>query len=207
MVDITGVDVAVWQGDIDFTALAGGTALRFAYIRLCKGLNEFDTKAVQNMRGFAQIGVPFGLYHRIDTTQGSPEQHALYFLSCLRQVLDEAPAPHLAHALDYENDVMGGGPWCRSYMAGVRGVTGDRRYVLYSSGSWFGKQIGPEAYADPEVKLWVADTGKWTGATPGNPKFKHPQSVIHQYSHEGRVPGIGPNCDLDMLIGPMPVRS
>lgn len=201
---LDGIDVSSIQGDIDWPAVrASGT--RWAYIRLCRGVDEVDGAAAKNLIQAQIASVLVGVYHRVFPALGSPETHALHFLAVLNRNRDALPMLTLAPALDYEEKIDGGGPWCREYMRIVREATGRREHVLYAPGSWFGTHIGTEAWADPNIRLWVADSGRYTGATKGHPKFQHSQSFAHQWGQTDKQPGVTGLCDLDVSIGQLPL--
>jgi lysozyme len=206
MAGMEGIDVSVIQGEIDWLAVRG-SGVRWVYIRLCRGVDEVDTAAARNVQQATAAGVLVGVYHRVFPNLGSAELHASHFLSQYNRLSGVLPPVTLAPALDYEEKVYGGGPWCREYMAMVRGATGRARHVLYAPGSWFGTYIGTEGWADPATALWVADSGQYTGATKGHPKFQSPQTFAHQYGQTDAMPGVKGLCDLDVSISPLPLMK
>ena len=56
----TGIDVSTWQGDIDWGVVKNN--IDFAIIRAGYGKNNIDNKAIQNVKGCEDNGIPFGLY-------------------------------------------------------------------------------------------------------------------------------------------------
>jgi GH25 family lysozyme M1 (1,4-beta-N-acetylmuramidase) len=203
---LDGIDVSSNQKAIDWSAVYNA-GVRWAYIRLCRGVVEVDTRVAANVVDAARAGILLGVYHRVFPNLGSAEDHAMHFIAQWNRIADLAPEITIAPALDYEEPVAGGGPWCREYMDRIRNITGRAHHVLYSAGSWFGNYITPDAWEDPNVRLWVADTGRWTNATKGHPKFTHPQMFAHQYSQTGSMAGIPEAaCDLDVTTGPLPLE-
>lgn len=198
-----GIDVADLQGQIDWLAV-WNAGYRWAYIRMCRGVAEVDTATGRNLMQATSAGLLVGVYHRVFPDLGSPEDHALHFLACWNRLEEAMPVLTLPPALDYEEKVYGGAAWCREYMARVRDVTGRDDHTLYAPGSWFGTYIGEDAI-DPNVHLWIADSGRYTGATKGRPKYQHPQAFAHQYGQSNTVPGVKALCDLDVSIGPLPL--
>ena len=55
-----GIDVSKWQGDIEWGIVKN--EVEFAIIRAGYGNNNIDTKAIQNVKGCEENGIPFGLY-------------------------------------------------------------------------------------------------------------------------------------------------
>lgn len=56
----TGIDVSVWQGNIDWKKVKGN--IDFAIIRAGYGKNNIDKKAVQNVQGCEENYIPYGFY-------------------------------------------------------------------------------------------------------------------------------------------------
>lgn len=224
---LKGVDVSHYQTigterPIDWEAVAAD-GYSFAYLRLARGLygsgDEVDEDTQYNMRGAAKAGVLFGLYHRVNTVSGSPVAHARWALRLYHSHIKAGcPEPQLAFACDYEEQKTGGGVWVAEYLDVLRDALGERRMVLYSSGSYFGKFIEPSGYSEEQTKLWIAHTEEWPyvggdpanpsakALLPGRPKFRDPQECIHQWSHKGTVKGIDGAVDLNQAMGPLPTR-
>ncbi|MEM0898349.1 MAG: GH25 family lysozyme [Pseudomonadota bacterium] len=59
---VHGVDVAKWQRDVNWQALARQN-IRFAFIKATEGGDLLDDRFSQNWRGAAQAGIPRGAYH------------------------------------------------------------------------------------------------------------------------------------------------
>ncbi len=58
--EVCGVDVSVWQGDIDFSALS--EKAKFVIIRYGIGNNFVDTKAQRNVNECIRLNLPYGGY-------------------------------------------------------------------------------------------------------------------------------------------------
>lgn len=56
----TGIDVSVWQGNIDWKKVKGN--VDFAIIRAGYGQNNIDKKAEKNVQGCEANGIPYGFY-------------------------------------------------------------------------------------------------------------------------------------------------
>jgi len=57
---VNGVDISVWQGDIDFSALK--ELAQFVLIRYGIGNASIDSKAAQNVAGAQSVNMPYGGY-------------------------------------------------------------------------------------------------------------------------------------------------
>lgn len=215
---LLGTDVSEWQNHngqpIDWPAVYAA-GLRFVYIRVCRGVwrtdgeSAVDTKAAENITGAVDAGLLVGLYQRLFPEHGTSEEHALFWFACTNRLADIAPPTTLPPAADYEQKIPGGNTYSMEYMDRIRDVTGRDQHVLYSSGSWFepGGFIGQDGgwVSDPGVHLWVADTGKFTNASPGRPKFQHPKTVLHQYAQKVQVPGLVALGNRDIATGLLPL--
>lgn len=79
MTAINGIDVSVWQGEIDWARVKAG-GVGFAMVRAGYGLAA-DPNFARNMEGAAAQGIPVGtyLYSRAVTT-GEAEEEAAFLL-------------------------------------------------------------------------------------------------------------------------------
>ncbi|RZQ60465.1 glycoside hydrolase family 25 protein [Amycolatopsis suaedae] len=197
------LDVSSLQGTIDWAAVRRG-GYRGAYIRLTRGLEEVDALAADNLAGCLRNGLLPGFYHRAFHELGKPDVQALHFAMHLQRVA--GPVRMLPPVLDYE-DQAPGKEFCQTFLAAVRGYTGRRTQVIYTSGSFVDQWVGGESWMDPDIWLWIADSGKYTGATPGKPKYLTTRVVLHQHSGpQPNVPGIpadapNPLCDVNRSTG------
>ena len=59
---LKGIDVSYAQGNISWNKVKNSKAVDFAIIRGGYGRNNIDSKAIQNIEGCKNNGIPFGLY-------------------------------------------------------------------------------------------------------------------------------------------------
>ncbi|WP_125728154.1 GH25 family lysozyme [Kibdelosporangium aridum] len=197
MIGLEGRDFSRFNGEIDWDKSAT-TGMKFAWIQSCRGVNSPDDQLRNNLLGARRNNILVGLYQRVFPDDGGPAEHARHFMEQWVDIYPELPAVMLPIAVDYEEHIRGGGAWCMEYIRLLRLATGRRNFVVYSMGSMFGVELElAPIEADPNVHLWVADSGKYTGATPGNPKFKHPRMIAHQY---GKRPLAGATGDIDWNV-------
>lgn len=108
MTAINGIDVSVWQGEIDWARVKAG-GVGFAMVRAGYGLAA-DPNFARNMEGAAAQGIPVGtyLYSRAVTT-GEAEEEAAFLLELAKPYRIVYPA-----SLDMES-------------AGQHALTNDQR--------------------------------------------------------------------------------
>jgi lysozyme len=71
--EIQGIDVSKWQGEIDWQAVAkAGT--KFAFIKATEGGDYLDPRFQANWRGAARAGIPRGAYHFMYWCRSAEEQ-------------------------------------------------------------------------------------------------------------------------------------
>ena len=96
-----GIDVSVWQRDIDFKAVRDA-GCEFVMMRIGfshQGVLKTDKKFHQNLEGFKEVGIPVGIY--LFCYDNSEE----YLLSSLDQLFEELGDTklELPIAFDWEN--------------------------------------------------------------------------------------------------------
>jgi GH25 family lysozyme M1 (1,4-beta-N-acetylmuramidase) len=186
---INGVDVGSLQGNINWPKVKTTTNIRFGIVRTTRGLEEVDTAAQSNYAGMYQNGILPGTYHRAFVDMGKPEQQALHYAMHWNRVTFGSDIM-LPPALDYE-DQKPGKEFCQRFIEAFRGYTGVEEMLIYTSGSFVDTWLGGEAWMDEKINLWIADYGGFTGATPGNPKYKTEKVYIHQYSSKLKLAANG----------------
>ena len=187
MTAINGIDVSVWQGEIDWARVKAG-GVGFAMVRAGYGLAA-DPNFARNMEGAAAQGIPVGayLYSRAVTT-GEAEEEAVFLLELAKPYQIVYPA-----SLDMES-------------AGQHALTNNQRTGLalafcgkvaqggltpgvYSSLYWFETMLDlPEL---KPVQRWVAD---WSSQKPS----LEGGVDLWQHSSRGLVDGISGYVDLDV---------
>lgn len=183
-----GVDVSVWQGEIDFTQLRD--YVQVVYIRSGYGLRE-DVRFRENARGAQENGLRFGFYHFLTAeTEEEAVEQARFFA----RLIDRYDY-HCRPVMDYEafrslpreqvNRVA------LAFLEEVERLTGHRPMVYsdaYNASFRFDAAVA-------RYPLWVADYG------PAEPDVRANWRVWtgFQYTDRGRVPGIRGDVDRDLF--------
>ena len=200
-----GIDVSMWQGNIDFNAVKN-SGIEAVYIRSSEGIGYIDPYFKTNYEKAKENGLKVGFYHYV-TARSTDEaiNEAKFFVSVINGL-----SPDMRLAMDFEyfgslnlyeiNEIS------KAFLETLKNESG-KDVVIYSDAynarSFFSQEL---ANIYP---IWVADyfveepenNGKWNSW------------VGFQYSDEGRISGISGNVDLDkyteeiFLLDKAPINS
>lgn len=185
---IPGIDVSVWQGEIDF-ARVRESDVQIVYIRSSEGSGVIDTRFRRNYAGFKAQGFKIGFYHFMTArTQEEAREQARFFAETI-----EGTQPDCRLAVDFEraggltnrqaNDIV------LAFLQETERLTG-KACAIYSD-AWAARTLWEEALT--VYPLWVANYG----VESPEPNGKWEVWAGWQYSDQGRIPGITGNVDLD----------
>lgn len=192
----SGLDVSVYQGQIDFQALAD-TVFDSVYIRAGEGGSLVDASLGENQKGAQDYGLDYGFYYYMTATSPlEAEAQAVHFVSLISDF-----AYTMRPAMDFEVfsglTVAESNEIALSFLRKVEDLTGIRP-ALYSDaaqveGRWsaalsayplwvaaYSHLAEPETYTLPSDSPWT----DWSG---------------YQYSDSGLVSGIESRVDLDLF--------
>ncbi len=194
--DIHGIDVAKYQGSIDFAhARANGVA--FAFLKATEGGDRVDDNFATNWSKAKAAGLPRGAYHFFYFCRSAAEQ-AKWFI---RNVPREAAA--LPPVLDMEWNPQS--PTCKIRPPADK-VRSEMRVFLQMVERHYGKK--PIIYTTPDFfddngLASFKGYGWWLRATNEHPDAKydnHPW-LFWQYTGTGRVPGVKGDADINVFRG------
>jgi GH25 family lysozyme M1 (1,4-beta-N-acetylmuramidase) len=195
-----GIDVSHWQGEINWTRVAGaGTA--FAFLKSTDDVDYVDPTFAANRAGARANGIAVGAYHfaRPDASAGDARQEAVHFVD----VANPQPGD-LLPVLDIETsrglDQAGVTQWARTWVSTVRELTGVTAFVYTSPYGWAERTGDTPLLARDGSPLWVAHWGVSSPTLPANDWDGHGW-IVWQHTSTGHVRGISGNVDLDRLAG------
>lgn len=188
---LRGVDVARYQGRIDWAELAGHD-ISFAFIKATEGADWIDPKFHDNWRAAERAGVPRGAYHFFTLCRDAGEQ-ADHFLATVGEMrgalLPALDAEHMGPCRENApmSDVAGG---VLAFLDRVHGATGTRP-VIYTTETFYSAHLAGKT---PGERFWLRSI-----LSP--PHYGPEDWLFWQYSGNGRRRGIGGAVDLNVFNG------
>lgn len=194
--EIHGIDVAKYQGEIDWARVAA-SGISFAFVKATEGGDMIDENFHSNWRGAKAAGLPRGAYHFYYFCRPAIEQ-ARWFIrhvprdpAALPPVLDVEWNPH-SPTCTLRPDPAVVRSEMRVFLTAV-----ERHYrkrpIIYTSIDFFDRN-----------GLWrFKGYPFWLRSVAGHPDDKyngHPW-VFWQYTGTGIVPGVQGNTDINVFHG------
>lgn len=185
---LEGMDVSVYQGEIDFAA-AREDGIEAVYIRSGFGADGVDDRFEENRRGAADAGLYYGFYHYMEAA--TPEEAragARHFASLIagtgytcRPVLDFEVDESLSNA--QASAVVG------AFLAELEELTGVRP-MLYADAYEAGR-------LDPALAIYPLWTAQWEVEEPDLSGTAWEDWTGWQYTDRGSVAGVRGDVDRD----------
>ncbi len=186
--EINGIDVSKWQGDIDWK-LVSSSGVRFAMIRLAHG-TDMDARFSKNVKGAVKNGIKAGAY--VFSLAGNTDEARAEALNAVKAC--EGLTISFPVAMDVENahfEKLGKterGKLIEAFCETVKasGMTP----MIYSNRDWFTRLI-PRSVMK-KYPVWLA---QWRQDKPST-DFEY---AMWQYG-KGHVDGIDGDVDLDICF-------
>lgn len=188
---LRGVDVARYQGRIDWAALAGHD-VSFAFIKATEGGDWVDPTFHDNWLGAKRAGIPRGAYHFFTLCRDAGEQ-AEHFLATVGDMsgamLPALDAEHMGTCKEGPTmtDVAGG---VLTFLDRVHVTTGARP-VIYTTEEFYTAHLAGKT---PGERFWLRSILRPPAYGPENWLF-------WQYTGNGRRRGIDGAVDLNIFDG------
>jgi len=195
---IEGMDVSVYQGNINWDAIKAPGRIKFAYIRNSHGLGTTDTQFARNWAEAKRVGIPRGAYQYFDASGNALAQAQRYM--DLVDAQGGYEADDLPPMIDVEST---GGASAATIVANVRtwidyveGQT-NKRPIIYTGSYFWDSNVGSTAFSD--YFLWTAH---YTSGNCGLTSDAWEKWLIWQYTSSETLPGITVNTvDIDRFAG------
>lgn len=193
---VHGIDVAKYQGNIDWNAVRRG-GVAFAFIKATEGGDHTDEKFKQNWANAGRAGVPRGAYHFYYFCRPAAEQ-ARWFIRNVPQ--DPRSLPPV---LDMEWNHQSKSCKYRPTPAKVRS---EMRKFLSTVERHYGKRplvyTTVDFYKDNQLSLMQTHEF-WLRSVAGHPSEVYPGQrwSFWQYTGTGQIPGIKGNTDINVFAG------
>lgn len=193
---VHGVDVARYQGAIDWRAVAR-SGIAFAYIKATEGGDVLDPEFRSNRRGAKSAGLRWGAYHYFYFCRPAAQQ-ARWFI---RHVPRDAAA--LPHVLDMEWNPRS--PTCRLRPDGATVRREARRFLEILERHYGRRPIvytTPDFYAQTGIGR-LSGTQFWLRSVADHPSATYPGQrwTFWQYTGTGQVPGVSGPVDINVFVG------
>ncbi|GAA0233041.1 lysozyme [Cryptosporangium japonicum] len=198
---VRGLDVSNWQGNVDWTGVAGQRP-SFAYIKATLGTDFRSPNFSQQYKGATGIGLIRGAYHFGLPLRSGGARQADFFVDhgggwsrdgrTLPGALDIEHNPYgdRAGRPEYrKNECYGLTPaamrgWIRAFLTRYHQRTG-RHAVIYTTTSWWKACTGNDSEFGATNPLWIARYKPTVGPLPAG-WAKH---TFWQHSSTGPFPG------------------
>lgn len=191
--ELKGIDVSTWQGDIDWSKVAG-QGIQFAILRATFGVEGVDRKFKQNIQQAPAAGIGCGAYHYCyATSTEAARQEAEHFLEVIKPY--QFPYPVALDLEDAAIAALGKGTAtdiAQTFLDTVRAA--GYYVVLYSNLNWLVNYLDMERLSSYDV--WLA---QWSSKPTYQGNFG-----IWQYSSEGQIDGISAPVDEDLCYKDYP---
>lgn len=204
--ELKGIDVSKWQGEIDWNALdVDFVIIRIGYSRYAGGIVE-DEYFKRNVEGAKNAGIPWGVYvYAYDTTPDASQYTAKDVVKMLNGLRPEYPVYYDIEDKQY----LGYSPNTNTLIArAFCDEIASAGYFpgIYSYYSFFQNSISLKDFSS--VSGWVANFQKYTGLKEfgtvsrwvadyrgTTPDIAHD---IWQYSGSGKLAGVKTDVDLNI---------
>ena len=193
---VHGIDVAKYQGEIDWKALKRG-GISFAFIKATEGGDHTDKKFRQNWINAGKVGMPRGAYHFYFFCRTGLEQARWY----IRNVPKDPNA--LPPVLDMEWNHQS--KTCKRKPSPTA-IRAEMRSFLKTVYKHYGKRpviyTTVDFYKDNHLSTFKGYEF-WLRSVANHPMhvYKGQNWTFWQYSGTGRVPGIKGDTDLNVFAG------
>ena len=193
---VHGIDVAKWQGDIDW-ATAKRSGVSFAFIKATEGGDHLDERFALNWAAAARAGMPRGAYHFYYFCRPAIEQ-ARWFI---RNVPRDPKA--LPPVLDMEWNSHS--PSCRQ-RPDAQTVRTEMKRFLSILERHYGKRpliyTTVDFYKDNQLSTFKGYE-YWLRSVAGHPSEVYPGQnwSFWQYTGTGKIPGIKGDTDINVFTG------
>ena len=195
-----GVDVAKWQGVIDWAKVKNSGNGDFAVLKVTKKNNQLEDSFARNYAGTKAAGIPIGVYRYVYATSvAAAVEEANGVLAALQGRKIEGEI-----WLDMEDEsIRGIGKAALSVIINTEAdllKAHGYRVGIYCNRDWYEKALDGKALSD-KYKFWIAKYGKNTGNGSWKNRSDDPRDIAYawQYTSKGTVPGIQGNVDLDLI--------
>lgn len=198
-----GIDVSRWQGDIDWSRVAGA-GITHAIAKMTEGGTYTDPKIVENFQGMKANGLKAGVYHYFRALSSTPCEQLANIKARLAEVGFKVGEDILA--IDVESkgnekaspDQVADALFQLVTLIRVSLLDGAYPYI-YASPNYWNNSVASDKYDFSPCPLWIAN---WKVDQPNVPDTWSSQGKSWQWwqhSSKGQVDGIEGEVDLSWV--------
>lgn len=184
--DSVGIDVARYQGEIDWQTVSKEKIL-FVYIKATEGKTYTDPKFHQNIEGAQKTGLKVGAYHFFRMTSGAREQFNHFYSQVSKYKLDLIPMIDVEVPKEEVKSIKLVQDSLDVFINLVKQNFGKKPMI-------YGTQRSYNTYCAPKYNNLHLYIGRYG---PNAPEIRGKGSyTIWQYSEKGKINGIPKAVDL-----------
>ncbi len=201
MMDVTGIDVSAWQGEINWPAVASA-GHAFAIVKATEGRHYRSAQYERDRDGARAARLLVGSYHffRWERGAATPEQQARHYFDVVGQCRpgDITPACDLEWITGHKRDATDIVKAVVEFMERCEQLFG--RWPMIYTGPSFWRYCLRPASGDGELDLtswplWIVDYEPPLDPMLGAPGWRW---SLHQHTGSGSCPGIKGKVDLNI---------
>ena len=189
-----GIDVSVWQGDIDWQKVKDA-GIDFAIIRLGYWTNGTDKKLERNVSECERLGIPWGAYlysYCSDPSQAAAE--ADHAIDLLNQLKAKGHTPDLPVYFDMEDDDLLSGS--RDFAGMATQFCSKVEAAGYTAGVYANKNWWTNYLTSSVFNNWSRWVAQYNSVCTYGGSYD-----AWQYTSSGSVPGISGGVDMNWWYG------
>ena len=189
-----GIDVSVWQGDIDWQKVKDA-GIDFAIIRLGYWTNGTDKKLERNVSECERLGIPWGAYlysYCSDPSQAAAE--ADHAIDLLNQLKAKGYTPDLPVYFDMEDDDLLSGS--RDFAGMATQFCSKIEAAGYTAGVYANKNWWTNYLTSSVFNNWSRWVAQYNSVCTYGGSYD-----AWQYTSSGSVPGISGGVDMNWWYG------
>lgn len=190
---VFGVDVSVYQKDIDWELVLSEQKIDFVIVRATAGIDNFDKKFSRNWKALKNQDVIKGAYHYYRPNENSNVQAAFYIKHVklkkgdLHPILDIEKYSRIQSVSSLKKGLLN---WL-NLVEKHYGVTP----IIYTYNNFYVNTIADDKRFD-KYPVWIA----WYNMQ-GNPNTVSKNWYFWQFTDKGKIKGIEGNVDINVFNG------
>lgn len=186
MIEIKGIDVSHWQGDIDFTKVKSD-GYQFVFIKATEGIDYTDPKFHENVKKAKEAGLHVGAYHYGTFFDDATAKGQFdYFWSVISPLVNELDYP-LVLDLEENKEDASVETLTSAAITFLEGIEGKKQFAMIYSGEDF--------FKNKLDKSRLIHYAQWLAWYTDKLSVK---TDIWQHASDASVSGVSGHCDVNI---------